>query len=461
MIFYLFSFIYCKNINDVAENEPNSISVKGFHDYTVNITNQPLNIIVSPKTYIFISSIDGFTASIYKSAYQSDTTKIGEINPDTHDRLIYFDEEGSIKVLSTIPALTFIFHSTQICNIIDNDNKNSLRLIVTSKPDEFIKVFNPEKYYRITDVDDYYYIGDYIFWLISDKPTYYNITGYGSYAVSDDNYSTDEITFIPKTTKTIFGKSKMVTIKHGYYVFITPLLDKNTNKIDYYSNYKSVVDDVIYLPTCIIESGKYQVWSHTINNIKEDGIIPLDFYIAEKHLIKINYKHIIILPSTIKVLNTDSDGIIHGALRFDTDLYYQFVIMPKRDSQKHIIHLNFEIIKINVSEFIKYEYIISKMPTEYLLIDSIDNKDANYSNEIYNYCYIQANLQDDISTKIEFSDNISIFLIKYKKLEPVAITSGSTISGPFVSYINIGTKAKFTTKPKGEVIINDDNNIHQ
>lgn len=149
MIFYLFLFIYCKSINVVAENEPFSISVKGFHDYKVNITNQSLNIIVSPKTYIFISSIDGFTASIYKSTYQSDDTKIGVINPDTHDRLIYFDEEGSIKVVSKIPTLTFIFHSTQIfniTNIYDDYSINSIRLIVSSKPDEFIKVFDPSKY---------------------------------------------------------------------------------------------------------------------------------------------------------------------------------------------------------------------------------------------------------------------------------------------------------------------------
>lgn len=48
------------------------------------------------------------------------------------------------------------------------------------------------------------------------------------------------------------------------------------------------------------------------------------------------------------------------------------------------------------------------MQTEYLLIASIDNKEANYSNEVYNYVYIQANFNWFDINNIKYSYDVSI-----------------------------------------------------
>lgn len=103
-------------------NEIKEITVKTFYDYQFQMDkDQVLNIIIPANTFIFISSNDGYKVTIYKT--NNFLNSIGNLVPNSTNRLIYFEEEGSMMITSTISNLIFTFHSLPI-NQIASLSKN-------------------------------------------------------------------------------------------------------------------------------------------------------------------------------------------------------------------------------------------------------------------------------------------------------------------------------------------------
>lgn len=96
MFLFFFYVILVKNLDQPILKEEKIFQAEGFGDYQIDISNETqLNINVPGDYFIFISSPDGFKASIYNSATQDISNKIGEINPNSENKLIYFDQSGN------------------------------------------------------------------------------------------------------------------------------------------------------------------------------------------------------------------------------------------------------------------------------------------------------------------------------------------------------------------------------
>ncbi|KAK8844418.1 hypothetical protein M9Y10_024276 [Tritrichomonas musculus] len=448
----------------IEDTKNRTIRVVTFYDYEVEITNENdvLNIEVPNNTFILISSLDGYNASIYKSREVSEENYVQSVYPDPMNRLIYFKFEGLLIITSTKDSLKFKFHSLPI-DKINTDKKLIQQLVVSTNTKETFNIYPSSYSGSKTYVNYTYGLGKIAVWFAKDQVT--NTTVFSEPPKSiihcafpfDDPENDADISFtdIKPTTKTqICSKSKLFILdektSEKFPIFID---DKSNvkNNDDHYDNFRAAINSIdSNNDTVVIQRGKsddrLRLREIYTMDIFKEGLSSLDFTLSNLYDIRSVKTSIFIFPLKEEIsINKEND--IFGIYVYN----YKNIKIQSNNDQANLNTVDYKYIMLSYDSLdLEKKFIISTSPTEKLIIDESSNKNANYTNEINSYYYIMASLQD-IETTVTFTGKITVTLIKTEKCETIEIESGDKIEGPFKIEIDKGTKCEFVTALKGEL----------
>lgn len=451
MMFCLILALLILNVD--AKNtlkEEKTINVKTFYDYKVEMANvnDVLNIFIPQNTFLFISAIDGYTATVYNSAIQNDSNILKKLLPDEINRLIYFKNEGSLKVISKNSSYIFTFHALPI-DMIKGLSDISFDLIVFNNINENFYLSNSfedhkKPYFRKSVIQCYTLI-----WSISNEYTERRLNGNANYTKSQYDEFNENLIIMEQNERTefLYASSLIYLINED----VSDEFEIRLLGIDNSIEYRAYVKQSEFSTTNVIERGKYFL-SEPLNYDKlNDGIITLDFSLSKDKMFNLR-NTILILPMKTSVYaeNYEIEDEIFGTY-FGQDNGY----LTLKANVDHIseIETKIKIISLPInSDIVSYEYghletIVSTSPTEYLKIGSYFDEESNYSCDSESYCYVMASLQD-IETTIVYNGSLEIYLIIDNKLNKTKINSGDTIFGPFVASIDRNTFCEFKTSPR-------------
>ncbi|KAK8876131.1 hypothetical protein M9Y10_006319 [Tritrichomonas musculus] len=450
--FYLFIF-FILSTSKIFIKE-NTIEVKTFFDYAVDMAlSETLNIKVPQDTFLIISSKNGYRAFAYNSIDPKDDNIIGEMNPNTQDRLIYFQNEGLIKVTSTVASLKFIFHTLPIKQINNIDIKSVTKYLVVST--------NPnEKYnYGVTHLfsNISYEQVNHTFWFLSNRESNYlsESNRYDQilyYATSSDDESKEiTLTKSEKEKNIITGKSKLlfygINMDSRSNIYFHPETENEADD-NYYTDYRVIIDLKNLIGSQIIQRGKDRTKHSTLYVPKDNNIIEFDFTMTEE--MQINNENdqsfFLIFPylSNTAIYKVND---VYGYHYTKKELsYFPYLFLDSVTAKETEMHFK-ALIFPRVED---YHYVISTCPTEKFVFDNFANQNANYSNDVNGFYYVMASLQD-IETTIIYEGSVSFYAINNEKNKKIEVESGGKISGPFIASIKKDSICNFTTFPKSDL----------
>lgn len=207
---------------------------------------------------------------------------IKTITPNQIERLIYYVNEGSLKVTS----LKFIFHTLPIDKLETSGNEKIIikHLIISTDPNSTIAFNAGEDEF----IDEYYvyYEKNTFIWLITDKDILCmlksnNLTYYNSNENENNEETIERKTVYSSSGEHVTdGKSKFCQLNDFY--AIIDLRPAYNVIYDYYTNYNGYFDLQELKSTTIMKKGSYRLNDYlNIRNLK-DGLSFLDFSIPYK-----------------------------------------------------------------------------------------------------------------------------------------------------------------------------------
>ena len=449
MFWYFLPIILLNQKLHPIPKEEKEITVKTFYDYKHHMINKDdvLKITIPRNTFIFISASEGYKATIYKS--KNFGSIVDELVPSSIRRLIYFAEEGSMKVTSTIPDIWFSFHSLPI----DKISSKKYNLVVSSDLYQKFIFTETNKHF---DLSQFKNLEDTLFWLISDQTYSCKLEGNMTYYISNDNEADEND--IP-SNEAYYNNSESVTGRSKLFLFHKMALYNKIYNINstfdgiinsnYYSHYRTYVNKTSLQGTKIIERGKDDFYVDYYHSFEDnDGFFSIDFSITRKVYINSNSLILFLTKANVEI-NDPNDEIVSQYLEQMTQL-----VSKSQPITETEMNYTFFIYSSGVSN----TYYTTN-PSSFFKVGSIFNKVVNYTNDIYPVTYIVPSLQN-ILTQIYAGSFYTLYEIKYGHLEEKNFTSSTNVTGPFL--ITIPKKHNYTFYTYYESEYNEDYiDIHQ